>query len=229
MAEPASTPRLRVDLHCHSRASFDCLSRPEQILRAARERGIDRLAITDHNAIDGALRLHELDPERIVIGEEVKTREKVDVIGLLLRELIPAGTPARETCERIHEQGGVVYMPHPFDSRRAGGGKLLEVLIDMIDVVEAHNARTAPRLNRRAEQWARQRGKLIGAGSDAHTPGEIGRGYLEIPVFEPNRDSFLDALIRAELVGRAISSPFCRLWSGYARVRKLLPVREDGR
>jgi predicted metal-dependent phosphoesterase TrpH len=223
MADPATEPLLRVDLHCHSQASFDCLSRPEEILAAALRRGIDRLAITDHNAIDGARRLHALDPERIVIGEEVKTREGVDIIGLFLRELIPAGTPARETCERIHEQGGVVYMPHPFDRRRAGGGKLLDELAELIDVVEVHNARTSARLNRQAEAWSRRRGTLMGAGSDAHTPAEIGRGYLEAPCFEPNRESFLRALARAEVVGREISSPWCRVWSAYARLRKLLP------
>lgn len=225
-APPAapSAPRWRVDLHCHTRWSFDSLSRPEHVLAAADARGIDRLAITDHNEIEGALRLRELDPARILVGEEVKTREGVDVIGLLLVERIPRGTPARETCERIRAQGGVVYLPHPFDVRRAGGGALLERLAELIDVVEVHNARSWwPGLNRRAEAWARAHGKPMGAGSDAHTPREIGRGYVEVPPFEPTRDSLLAALRRGTVTGRVVSSPFCHVWSTYAKLRKRLP------
>lgn len=214
--------RLRLDMHCHTRASFDSLSRPDDVLRAARERGIDRLVVTDHNEIAGALRLRELDPERILVGEEVKTRERVDIIGIFLTEVIPKGAPARETCERIHAQGGVVYMPHPFDTRRAGGGRLLDELVEWIDVVEVHNARSSPRRNREAERWARERGKAAGAGSDAHTPGEIGRGVVEVPPFAPTRASLLAALEAGRVVSRVHSSPLCHLWSTYAKLHKLV-------
>lgn len=214
---------LRLDMHCHTRASFDCLSRPEDVLTTIRARGIDRLVVTDHNRIDGALRLRELDPVRILVGEEVKTRERVDIIGILLTEVIPRGTPARETCERIHAQGGVVYMPHPFDARRAGGGRLLDELAEWIDVVEVHNARTSRQRNRQAAWWAREQGKPLGAGSDAHTLREIGRGYVEVPPFEPDRASLLRALRAARVAGEIVSSRFCSVWSTYAKVRKLLP------
>ncbi|MBA4155917.1 MAG: PHP domain-containing protein [Gemmatimonadetes bacterium] len=215
---------LRVDMHCHSRASFDSLNRPEQILQVARSRGMDRVVITDHNEIEGARLLHEMDPERILIGEEVRTREGVDIIGIFLRELIPRHTPARETCERIRAQGGVVYLPHPFDVRRAGGGALLKDLADLIDVVEVHNARSWKRgLNARAEEWALSHGKRMGAGSDAHALREIGRGYVEVPPFEPRRDSFLAALTAGRVAGRTVSSPFCHVWSTYAKLRKRLP------
>lgn len=218
MAEP-----LRLDMHVHSHASFDSLSRPEDVLQAARKRGMDRLVIADHNRIDGALELHALDAERILVGEEVKTAEGVDVIGILLQDRIPKGTRAAETCERIREQGGVVYIPHPFDTRRAGGGELLEELEPWIDVVEAHNARSWGRgLNARAEAWATERGKLLGAGSDAHTPGEIGHGYMEVPPFEPTREGLLAALASGRVAGRATFSPLCHLRSSYAKVRKKL-------
>ncbi|MBA2245540.1 MAG: PHP domain-containing protein [Gemmatimonadetes bacterium] len=228
MAEaPAGGRRLRLDMHIHTHVSFDSLNRPEEILRAARERGIDRLVITDHNELEGALRLREMDPERILIGEEVKTRERVDIIGIFLREVIPRGTPARETCQRIHEQGGVVYLPHPFDTHRAGGGRLVEELEEWIDVVEVHNARSWKRgLNERAEGWARGHGKLMGAGSDAHTIREIGRGFVELPPFEPTRESLLAALRSARIAGRTLSSPFCHLFSTYANLRKRLPYGE---
>ena len=224
MSEPR---RLRVDLHSHTRLSFDCLCDPAEVLRVAEARGIDRLAITDHNQIDSALALHDMDPERIIVGEEVKTREGYDVIGLFLRELIPKRTPARETCERIREQGGVVYIPHPFDTTRSGAGAAhLEGIAELIDVVEVHNSRCLlPSLNASALRWADAHGKLRGAGSDAHTLAEIGSGFVETPPFEHSRDSFLAALAAGEVVGRTRSSPVYRLASTYAKLRKRLPTR----
>jgi predicted metal-dependent phosphoesterase TrpH len=223
MVDSGSEERLRIDMHCHTRVSFDCVSGPADIVRTARARGLDRLVVTDHNEIDGALQLREAEPELIVVGEEVKTREGVDIIGIFLSELIPAGTPAFETCERIRAQGGVVYVPHPFDTRRSGGGILLDELVEMIDVVEVHNSRSSAARNRQAEVWAERHGMAKGAGSDAHTLREIGRGVMEIPPFEETRDSFLASLASGRLTSRTISSPVCRLWSGWARVRKLFP------
>lgn len=221
---PAPDGWLRVDMHLHTRVSHDSLSGYDAILEAARARGIDRLVVTDHNRIDGALRLRELDPTRVIIGEEVKTREGADIIGIFLTEPIPKGTPARETCERIRAQGGIVYVPHPFDARRAGGGALLERIADLVDAVEAHNARTwRVTINLRGEAWARARGLPLGAGSDAHTPAEIGRGFVEVPRFEPNRESFLAALRAGRVAGRARSSPLVSVLSTYAKLRKRLP------
>ncbi|HEX8244713.1 MAG TPA: PHP domain-containing protein [Longimicrobium sp.] len=217
MAEPG---RLRVEMHCHTRASKDSLNPYDGILRAMDAAGIDRLVVTDHDRVDGALRLHAMAPDRIIVGEEVRTKEGPDLIGIFLTELIPKYTPLRETCERILAQGGVVYVPHPFDTRRRGGGELLEGIADLVDVVEAHNARTfKPEVNARGEAWAREHGKLLGAGSDAHTLGEIGTACVEVPPFEPNRDSFLAALASATLVRG--TSPFrVTVWSTYANLRK---------
>jgi predicted metal-dependent phosphoesterase TrpH len=216
----AEGPRLRVEMHCHTRASKDSLNPYDGILQAMDAAGIDRLVVTDHDRVDGALRLHAMAPERIIVGEEVRTAEGPDLIGIFLSELIPRHTPMRETCERIRAQGGVVYVPHPFDTRRRGGGELLDGIADLVDVVEAHNARTfRPRVNALGEAWAREHGKLLGAGSDAHTLGEIGTAYVEVPPFEPNRDSFLGALARATLVRG--TSPFrVTVWSSYATLRK---------
>ncbi|MDQ3557076.1 MAG: PHP domain-containing protein [Gemmatimonadota bacterium] len=211
----------RLDMHVHTHASWDSLSRPERVIAAARERGIDRVVIADHNQIHGALEAHALDPERMLVGEEIRTAEGPEIIGILLRERIPKGTPARETCERIRAQGGVVYVPHPFDTRRSGGGPLLEELADCIDVVEAHNARSWGRgVNARGERWATERGFALGAGSDAHTPGEIGRGYVELPPFKPTREGLLAALAAGRVAGRTLSSPLCAAFSTYAKLHK---------
>jgi predicted metal-dependent phosphoesterase TrpH len=218
---------ITVDLHCHTRASFDSLSEPNAVLEAARARGIDRIAITDHDAVEAAMEMHAMAPDRVIVGEEVKTREGFDVIGLFLRELIPSRTPAREVCERIRGQGGVVYVPHPFDSARSGAGQgFLESLADLIDVVEIHNSRCLfSSSNARALAWAERHGKLQGAGSDAHTLREIGNGRVELPPFAPERESFLSALAGGRVSGCVRTSPVARLASSYAKIHKRIAGR----
>lgn len=216
----ADARRLRVEMHCHTRASKDSLNPYDGILPAMDAAGIDRLVVTDHDRVDGALRMHAMAPDRIIVGEEVRTKEGPDLIGIFLTELIPRYTSMRETCERILAQGGVVYVPHPFDTRRRGGGELLDGIADLVDVVEAHNARTfKPEVNQQGEAWARAHGKLLGAGSDAHTLGEIGTAYVEVPPFELTRDGFLAALAGATIVRG--TSPFrVTVYSTYANLRK---------
>lgn len=224
MSAPLPAGWVRMDMHLHTHRSFDCLNAPERILDAARRRGIGRLVVTDHNEIRGALELRELAPDVVLVGEEVKTREGFDLIGILVTERIPKGTPARETAERIRAQGGVVYVPHPFDTRRAGAGDFLASLADLVDVVEVHNSRCwAPAVNARAERWAEERGKLRGAGSDAHTIREIGAGFVEVPAFEPTREGLLAALGAGRVAGRTRSSPVYRAVSTYAKLHKRLP------
>jgi predicted metal-dependent phosphoesterase TrpH len=212
---------LRMDMHLHTHRSFDCLNDLVAILRAAEQRGIDRLVITDHDEIRGAQELREMDPERVLVGEEVKTREGFDLIGILLTDLIPSGTPARETCEMILAQGGIVYVPHPFDIARAGAGAFLQELADLVDVVEVHNSRCwLPAFNRKALEWAERHGTIAGAGSDAHTIREIGRGLVELPAFAPTRESMLSALRRSTVAVQTRSSPLMRVSSTYAKLRK---------
>lgn len=211
---------VRVDLHIHTRVSFDCRSDPGAVVRRALEVGLDRIAITDHNEIEAALALAEEFPDRIIPGEEVKTAEGVDITGLYLTEWIPKGTPARETCQRIRAQGGVVYVPHPFAGGKGGGGRILPEIEDLVDAVEAFNARLHdPSLNERAQRWARDRDLPLGAGSDAHTLGEIGHAWVEVPAFENDARSFLDALQRGQVHGRESS----RLVHIASTVAKLLP------
>jgi len=212
-------------MHLHTRGSFDCLSDPEAVLRAALSRGIDRVCVTDHNEIEEALALKARYPDRVIVGEEVKTAEGVDIIGLYIRERIPKGTPARETCVRIREQGGIVYVPHPFAGGKGGGGRVLASIADLVDAVEGFNARLhVQRLNDRAVEWARERGLPLGAGSDAHTVGEVGRAYVEVPPFDDEPGALLAALREGAIHGRH-SSWVVHLASTYAKVRKRWPPR----
>jgi dephospho-CoA kinase len=196
----------RVDMHVHTRLSHDSLSRPESVVARALARGLARVCITDHNEVEAALDLARRFPNRVIPGEEVKTKEGVDVIGLYIQEWIPKGTPARETCHRIREQGGLVYMPHPFAGGKGGGGRILEEVQPLVHVVEGFNARIhQPALNRRAQEWAAERGLPTGAGSDAHTLGEIGNAWVEVPAFTNDPGSFLSALTQGRIYGREAS------------------------
>jgi len=216
-------PTIRLDLHNHTRASWDCLSDPEALLRRARARGIQRIAITDHNRLKVALAMHQRYPDEIIPGEEVKTREGIDLIGLYIRSEIPKGTPARDVCHLIREEGGIIYLPHPYAPGKGGGGRHAEALVPLVDVVEVFNARLHPRRwNEPAEELARAHGKLRGAGSDAHTLGEVGGAWVELPGHENRPPDLLAALSMAQVGGR--TAPFwIHLASTWAKVRKSLP------
>ncbi|HKK08814.1 MAG TPA: PHP domain-containing protein [Gemmatimonadota bacterium] len=206
-----------VDLHMHTSASHDCRSAPPAVLRRARELGLDRIAITDHDRIRGALEARDLDPGRVIVGEEVRTGEGLDLIGLFLERHIPPGGSFREVADAIHEQGGVVYLPHPFDGRRGTDEAFLEGVADCIDAVEAFNARCHDRAaNEHARRWAEARGLPLGAGSDAHLLAEMGRGRVRVPPFEGAAE-FLGALAAGTVQGRA-SGRWVHLGSTWARI-----------
>jgi dephospho-CoA kinase len=214
---------MRVDLHLHTRASWDCLSDPEALLRRAEERGVTRLAVTDHNTVESALKWAERYPGRIIPGEEVKTAEGIDVIGLYLTEEIPKGTPAREVVERVRDQGGVTYLPHPYAAGKGGGGRYAEELAPFMDVVEVFNGRLHPgRLNEPAVDLARRYHRLRGAGSDAHTVGEVAGAYVELPVHDNTPQGLRTALRHGRPAGRTASN-LVHLASTWAKVRKKLP------
>lgn len=211
---------LRLDLHIHTRASHDCLNDYADVVATARARGLDRIAVTDHNEIEGAFRARDLAPELVIVGEEVKTAEGVDVTGLFISEKIRKGMPVVETAEAIREQGGLVYVPHPFAGGKGLGAEVLPVVEPYVDVVEIFNARIhRPALNEKAEQWAKQRGLPGGAGSDAHTLREIGRGVIEVPQFE-GKAAFLKALRAGRVVGH-YSSYLIHLASMWAKIARL--------
>lgn len=214
---------VRMDFHLHTWGSFDCLSDPEAVLRRARSLGYARIAITDHNALDVALRMHEAHPDEIIPGEEVKTAEGIDVIGLYLHEVIPKGTPGRETIERIRAQGGIPYLPHPYAKGKGGGGRWAEEWGPHVDVIEVFNARLhADELNEKGAALADRLGKLRGAGSDSHTVGELGGAWVELPA-HPNRPESLRAALAAGRTGGRSASHLVHLASTWAKVRRHLP------
>jgi predicted metal-dependent phosphoesterase TrpH len=207
------------DLHLHTFNSPDSLSRYEEIIEAVQRRGLDGIAVTDHNTIRGARELAARAPFPVIIAEEIRTTVG-EVIGYFLTEEIPKRLPLDETIERIHAQGGVAVVPHPVDrARRSSAIGLSELMrvIDKIDGIEALNARTTfPEDNLQAARIAREHGIPLTAGSDAHAPFEIGGVYTELAPFNGPQE-FLAALAQARLVGRE-SGVWVRFFSTYAWV-----------
>ncbi|MFQ5678175.1 MAG: dephospho-CoA kinase [Gemmatimonadota bacterium] len=208
----------RVDLHMHTHHSKDCLSEPARVVERAVERGLERIAITDHDEIDGAFEARELAPETVIVGEEVRTAEGLDLIGLFLTRWIAPGSAFLHVAEEILGQGGIVYLPHPFDAHRGADEAFLDRVAHVVDLVEGFNARVHdPDRNRKAREWADRHGLPVGAGSDAHLLSEIGRGRLRLPPFQGPGD-FLAACARGRIEGRA-SGWWVHLGSTWAKVR----------
>jgi predicted metal-dependent phosphoesterase TrpH len=220
--------RIRVDMHCHTRLSADSLNHPRKLVETAAARGIGALCVTDHNALANALALSRLPdlPIKVIPSEEVKTSEG-EIIGYFLTELVPKGLSPEETVKRIKGQGGLVCVPHPFDSMRSASRlrtPALERLVaaGLVDILEVFNARAArSEDNDRALAFAREYGLPMSAGSDAHTLVEVGRAYVEMGTFE-TPEEFL-ASIRAGKPGGVLSSTLIHLGSTWARVVKSLP------
>ena len=174
---------------------------------------MDVVCITDHSRIEGALRLSGELPCRVVVGEEQRTPEG-ELIGLFLEEPIrPGCRTAREAAVAIRRQGGVVYVPHPFDPmrRHIRPSVLSELAGDgLLDVIEGINAKTSlSSLNEKARQAAAEHSLACGAGTDAHLAEAIGAAYVEMAPFEGPAD-FLAALQTGRLVGHHFDPP--RAW-----------------
>ena len=221
-ARPSRGDRWSVDLHMHTWHSNDCLSDPADVVATARRRGLDRIAVTDHDEIQGAFEANRLAPDLVIVGEEVRTAEGLDLIGLFLDRHIVPGQSFRDVADEVHAQGGVVYLPHPFDRWRGGDEEFFSSVIDCVDVVEVFNARVHDvERNERARQWAGRHGLPIGAGSDAHTLGEIGAARARLEPFHGPVE-FVRSARDAEIVGSA-SGHWVHLGSTWAKLRKRLP------
>ena len=211
----------RVELHCHTQASFDSLASPEAIVRACRARGIDRIAITDHNTMAGIAAVQALAPDLVIPGEEIKTAEG-ELLGWFMTEPIPGGLSLAETLERLHAQGAVVGVPHPLDRLRMGsalGREALLRVINQVDALEVLNARCLrKRDNDEAMALAKHYDKLITAGSDAHASLEVGTATMLMPPFH-DADSFRQSLRQAQIQGKR-SCRFVRSYSTFAKLYK---------
>jgi predicted metal-dependent phosphoesterase TrpH len=199
--------RAFIDLHCHTRASFDSLAAPADVVRAAAERGLTHLIVTDHDRIDGALEARAAAPDEltVIVGEEVKTLEG-DLICAFLERAIPPGLSAVETIAAAREQGGLVGIPHPFDRMR--GSLMVDegttMLAGLVDWVEVHNARLIGSGNDRASEFSRAHHLAGVAVSDAHSVIEVAVAYTALDGDPSTPAGLLAALPSAELVvGRA--------------------------
>lgn len=222
-------PIVRLDLHMHTHHSRDCTIPTREVIRLCRKRGLDGIAVTDHNTLAGGLEAVELAPPgfTVIPGEEIKSSAG-EIIGLFLREEIPPGLTPEETARRIRAQGGVVLIPHPFDPIRTSPLKTaaLERLVadGLVDAIEVLNARMALRShNARGAAFAQRVGLPGTAGSDAHSRPEYGRAYIEIAPFT-NRDEFLANLSSATIGGR-LSLFYVHFLSTVAKRRKKWAAR----
>ena len=212
----------RVELHAHTYYSKDCLLEPDAIIRACREKGIDKLAVTDHNAIAGALELKKLAPDLIVVGEEVKTTEG-ELLAFFVQEWVPPGLTPQETIGRLRDQGAFISVSHPYDRLRNGAWQepaLLEI-IDQVDALEVFNARCVFNAdNAAALALAERHDKLKTVGSDSHTVREMARAVVEIEPFD-SPETFQANLSTARLY-TTLSSAWIHWASTYAKwVRRL--------
>jgi predicted metal-dependent phosphoesterase TrpH/glycosyltransferase involved in cell wall biosynthesis len=212
--DPRGNPELRrkiarrrsihVDLHMHTDHSSDCATPVETLLATAREVGLGAIAITDHNEISGALAARELADEfgvKVIVAEEVKTAEQGEVIGLFLTEKIARGMTMAETVAEIHRQGGLVYVPHPFDRLHSVPDyeHLLEIVED-IDILEVFNPRVAlTAFNEEAERFAAKYRIVPGAGSDSHVAQGLGSVMIRVHDFD-GPEEFLEAMRDADIV-----------------------------
>lgn len=213
---------LRADFHMHTRYSMDSSASLEDIISRCQEMGINCIAITDHGAFEGALRMKEIAPFTVIPGEEILTPNG-EVIGYFLKELIPTRQPIESAIEAIKAQGGLVGLPHPFDTFRGLkdlDNHRLEELASQIDVIEVFNARSLlPGDSDKALDFAVKHNLPATAGSDAHSPREIGKTYVEMPSFD-DQESFLKSL-RDSTIQRRRASPFVHAYTVLAKVKKV--------
>jgi len=192
--------KINVDMHVHTSCSRDSLIPADRLIETCDYHCIDCVAVTDHDTIECAVELHNQSPEKIIIGEEIHTTFG-EIIGLFLKEWVQPFLSPMDTVKRIKDQGGIVYIPHPFDSMRASvlRREALEAIYEDIDIIEVFNSRNAfPWSNKKAMNFASERRILAGVGSDAHTRYEIGKAYITIEQFRSAED-FLSKLQDASL------------------------------
>jgi hypothetical protein len=197
-----SRPLIDVDLHMHTDHSYDCATPVEVLLAEARDRGLGAIAITDHNEISGALEAQaKADGVKGIVAEEVKTAEEGEVIGLFIEEKIPRGGTLRDTITEIKRQGGLVYVPHPFDRLHSVPDyKHLLPVLDEVDAIEVFNPRVAiTEFNEEAVRFAAKYRIPAGAGSDAHVPQGLGSVRIRMRDFD-GPEEFLESLRDADIV-----------------------------
>ena len=208
---------LRTEFHCHTIYSKDSLTQPKKLVQTCKRKKIDRVIVTDHNTIEGALRCQEIDPERVIIGEEIMTTEG-ELLAAFVKDEIPAGLPPLEVIDRLREQDAFISVSHPFDRHRKGHWKEenLRMILPHVDAIETFNSRCMlPRFNFQAQDFAVKHQVLGTYGSDAHAAFELGRGTLLLPPFD-DADSLKTALKGAVVPKIILGTPFVHFTSRWA-------------
>jgi len=211
---------ISVEFHCHTIASKDSLTFPADLVKTARRKGIDRVIVTDHNSIQGALAAQVLDPELVIIGEEIMTTQG-EILAAFVQEEIPPYLSPQETIKRLRNQGAFISVSHPFDRLRSGGwdeDDLLEIS-PLVDAIEVYNSRCmSPLFNRRAKEFAEKHNIAGTVGSDAHAAFELGRSLMLLDQFTGPDE--MRQVIRSGIPRVRWSPPWFHLSSRYASIRK---------
>jgi len=220
--------KLRADFHSHSHYSRDSVINPRMFIDNCLRKGINCVAVTDHNEIEGAFVIQKLARDRdlkVVIGEEVKTSEG-EIIGLFLKEIVPRDMTPEETIRSIHDQGGVAVIPHPYDIFRRSvlTDEAIERVKLTVDAIEGFNCRNIlSKHDEKARNLALGITKPMTVGTDSHSPWELGGAWLEMDDFETPQE-LLEALKGGRMAGHR-SLPMVHWVSTYAKIRWRLGMK----
>ncbi len=210
----------RVEFHCHTVFSKDSLTKPGDLVRTARQIGLDRLIVTDHNSTGGAFAAKAIDPELVIIGEEIMTTQG-ELLASFMTEEIPPDLSPVETIKRLRDQGAFISVSHPMDPHRGWKmDRLLEIL-PLVDAIETYNSRCMSNsYNDDALAFAMEHNMAGTVGSDAHVTRELGRAVMLLQPFSTADE--LRAVIREGKSATRLSSPAIHLTSRYAVFTKRL-------
>jgi predicted metal-dependent phosphoesterase TrpH len=220
-------PKIHADFHSHSHYSRDSVLNPQTYIERCLKRGIDVIAVTDHNEIEGAFVIQKLAPPelKVIVGEEVKTAEG-EIIGLFLHDIVPRDMSPEDTVRAIHEQGGMAVIPHPYDTFRRSvlTAAAIERVKDSVDAIEGFNCRNIiARHDAKARDLASSVDKPMTLGTDSHSPWELGGAALEMDPFETPQE-WLANLRGGRVIGKR--SLFMVHWiSTYAKIRWRLGLK----
>ena len=215
----------KVDLHTHSEASPDGGIRASQYAKVLENEVLDAIAVTDHDRIDFAVGLHKALGDMIIIGEEITTKDG-ELIGLFLHERIEPGNTAKKTAQLIRDQGGLVYVPHPFETVRKGIQKdVLDSIVDLVDIIEVHNGRALTQKHAiQAATWAKLHNKAGASSSDAHGYKGLGHSYSIVQEI-PARGSLTNSIKMSALAHRRAPA-YTLLYPKAHRVAKKIGLKK---
>lgn len=211
---------ISIEFHCHTIFSKDSLTSPHKLVETCRRKGIDRVVVTDHNTIAGALAAQALAPELIIMGEEIMTTQG-EILAAFVTEEIPPFLSPHETIRRLKEQGAFISVSHPFDRLRNGAWRedALLAILPEVDAIEVFNSRCMdPKFNRDAQRFAEEHDVAGTVGSDAHAAFELGRSVLLLEQFEGPHG--MRKVIRRGIPRTRLSSPWVHFVSRYAVLYK---------